>query len=212
MRVLVDGLLADEQVDPLKTREYLELLSAENTRLTRLIENFLTFSRLERGRHQFAFAAAPATAILDDALGAVRDRLPAGCDLRVEIEPDLPPLIADREALVTAVVNLLDNAVKYTPGEKRIVLRAHRHGAGVIAVSVGDNGIGIPAREQRRIFRRFYRVDQRLARDTGGVGLGLSIVDHIIRAHGGSVAVESAPGAGSTFTLQLPCAPEGAAV
>ena len=203
MRVLVDGLLEDAELDPVKTREYLRLLATENARLSRLIENFLTFSRLERGRRQFVFAPVHPSAIVTAALDAIRDRLPAGCDLHIRVEPDLPPVIADAEALVTALINLLDNAVKYTPPEKRILLRVHRDAQGVV-FAVQDNGIGIPAREQRRIFRRFYRVDQRLTRETSGVGLGLSIVELIARAHGGAVTVQSESGAGSTFMLRLP--------
>ena len=211
MRVLVDGLLADDELDPAKAREYLELLSTENTRLTRLIENFLTFSRLERGKHQFVFAAAPPTTIVHAAVEAIRDRLPADGDLHVDVERNLPPVVADADALVTALVNLLDNAIKYTPAEKRIVLRVRRDGQQSVLFAVGDNGIGIPSREQRRIFRRFYRVDQRLARETSGVGLGLSIVEQIVRAHGGSVAVRSESGGGSTFTMRVPAATVGAA-
>ena len=203
MRVLVDGLLDDEEIEPVKTREYLRLLATENARLSRLIENFLTFSRLERGRQQFVFAPVLPAAIVSAALDAMRDRLPPGCDLHVQVDDQLPPVIADAEALVTALINLLDNAVKYTPPEKRIRLRVHRDARGVV-FAVQDNGIGIPAREQRRIFRRFYRIDQRLARETSGVGLGLSIVDLIARAHGGTVTVESGAGEGSTFILRLP--------
>ena len=187
MRVLVDGLLADEQLDPLKTREYLEMVATENARLSRLIENFLTFSRLERSHQQFAFIPAQPSALVTAAVEAVRDRVSADCDLRVEIAPGLPPLMADTGAVVTALVNLLDNALKYTPTEKRIVVRAYRDGETSVMFEVSDNGIGIPTREQRRIFRRFYRVDQRLSRDTGGVGLGLSIVELIVRGHGGTV-------------------------
>jgi signal transduction histidine kinase len=210
MRVLVDGLLEDDEIDPVKTRDYLRLLATENARLSRLIENFLTFSRLERGRQQFVFAPTAPSAIVSGALDAIRDRLPPGCDLHAQVDPDLPPVVADAEAVVTALINLLDNAVKYTPPEKRILLRVHRDAAGVV-FAVQDNGIGIPARERRRIFRRFYRVDQRLARETGGVGLGLSIVDLVARAHGGTVTVESEAGAGSTFRLRLPPAPVEAA-
>jgi two-component system sensor histidine kinase SenX3 len=107
--------------------------------------------------------------------------------------------------VVSALINLLDNALKYTPDDKRLVVRATRMDGGV-AFEVQDNGIGIAPREQRRIFRRFYRVDQRLASATSGVGLGLSIVELIARAHGGSVTVQSAEGSGSTFTLYVPMA------
>jgi signal transduction histidine kinase len=205
MRVLVDGLLADPRIDETKTREYLHLLASENVRLTRLIENFLAFSRLERGRERFVFTAVPTPAIVDAAVAAIRESIPPGCDLRIEIEPDLPPVRADEGAVVSALINLLDNALKYTPDSKQIVVRVTRANDGV-AFQVQDNGIGIPAREHRRIFRRFYRVDQRLASATSGVGLGLSIVELIARAHGGSVTVQSAEGTGSTFTLCVPTA------
>jgi len=206
MRVLVDGLLADDPLDQTKTREYLEMLAVENARLSRLIENFLTFSLLERNRHRFVFASAEPGAIVAAAVDAVRERLPADCDLRVDVPPDLPPMTADAEALRTALINLIENALKYTPANKRISVRASHDGYGSVLFAVQDNGIGIPVREQRRIFRRFYRVDQRLSRETSGVGLGLSIVELIVRGHRGSVTVYSAPGAGSTFTMRLPCA------
>ena len=209
MRVLVDGLLADDPLDPKKTREYLEMLAVENARLSRLIENFLTFSLLERNRHRFVFAPSEPAAIVAMAVETVRDRVPDGCDLRVEVPPALPAVMADADALRTALINLLENAIKYTPADKRIIVRAAQDGNGSIAFTVEDNGIGIPVREQRRIFRRFYRVDQRLSRETSGVGLGLSIVELIVRGHRGSVTVQSAPGAGSTFTLRVPCADVG---
>jgi signal transduction histidine kinase len=209
MRVLVDGLLADETLNPAKTREYLELLATENARLSRLIENFLTFSRLERNQQPFAFAPAEPSAIVAAAVDAVRDRLPATCDLRVDVGAGVPRVMADTEALGTALVNLLDNALKYTSAQKRIVVRVSRDGDGFVLFAVEDNGIGIPAREQRRIFRRFYRVDQRLSSETSGVGLGLSIVDLIVRGHRGTVSVQSEPGSGSTFTLRVPGAGEG---
>jgi signal transduction histidine kinase len=209
MRVLVDGLMSDETLDPIKTREYLALIGAENARLSRLIENFLTFSRLERQRHQFVFAPVPPAAIAAAAIAATRDRMPAGCDLRQDIAPDLPMVRADSDALGTALLNLLDNALKYTPARKRIGVRVFRDN-GMVVFAVEDNGIGIPAREHRRIFRRYYRVDPRLSGETSGVGLGLSIVDFIVRAHGGTVGVRSESGSGSTFTIRLPCEGAGA--
>jgi two-component system, OmpR family, phosphate regulon sensor histidine kinase PhoR len=203
MRVLVDGLLADRQLDPVKTREYLGMIAAENARLSRLIENFLTFSRLDRRQQNFNLQPVASAAIVTDAVDAVRDRLPSTCVLAVDVDPELPTVLADREGLATALINLLDNALKYSPGEPRITVSAQRAGDSLVAFAVTDNGIGIAPREQRRIFRRFYRVDQRLSRETSGVGLGLSIVDLIAREHGGHVTVRSTPGAGSTFTLTV---------
>ena len=116
MRVLIDGLLDDAEIDPVKTREYLRLLSAENARLTRLIENFLTFSRLDRGRTPFVFDDTSAASIVTAAVDAVRHRLPPAGDLRVAIEPSIPPISADAQALTTALVNLLENAIKYSAG------------------------------------------------------------------------------------------------
>jgi signal transduction histidine kinase len=205
MRVLVDGLIADPQLDETKTREYLHLLASENTRLTRLIENFLAFSRLEHGRERFVFTAVTPLTLVHAAVTAIRERIPPECELRIEVAPDLPPVRADEGAVVSALINLLDNAMKYTPDQKRVLVRATGVPGGV-AFEVQDNGIGIAPREHRRIFRRFYRVDQRLASATSGVGLGLSIVELIARAHGGSVSVQSAEGAGSTFTLFVPSA------
>jgi signal transduction histidine kinase len=204
MRLLVDALLDDPKANPQKTREYLELISKENLRLTRLIENFLTFSRLERNRQKFDFRLMEPSELVRATLEATGERFQAdSCHLAVEISPDLPPVRADEDAFVTVLLNLLDNAYKYTAEEKRIVLQAFRR-EGRVVFAVQDNGIGIAPREQKRIFRRFYQVDRRLARDVGGCGLGLSIVDFIVRAHGGSVEVKSQPGVGSTFCVVLP--------
>jgi len=209
MRVLVDGLLADREFDAEKTRDYLHLLASENERLTRLIENFLAFSRLERHQRRFDLAPRAPGELVASAVDAVRDRMPALCALQVDVEPDLPLVMVDAEAMTTALVNLFDNAIKYSGADKRIAVTAKRDGAAFVALSVTDNGIGIASRDQRRIFRRFYRVEQRLAGTTTGVGLGLSIVDLIARGHGSAVTVESRPGAGSTFTLRVRTAGSG---
>jgi signal transduction histidine kinase len=203
MRLLVDGLLRDRELDVSKTREYLQLMSTENGRLTRLIDNVLAFSRLERGRRTLAFSETNPADVVRTAVAAMRERTAAGVDIRIDVAPDLPPLQADADALVTALLNLLDNAYKYTPGDRRIGVTASCQN-GCVLMAVDDNGIGIPPRERTRIFRRFYRVDRRLSRDTAGVGLGLSIVRDIVGAHGGSVDVISEPGAGSTFIMRLP--------
>jgi len=206
--VLVDGLRADQQLDPRKTREYLDMMAGETSRLQRLIDSFLTFAQLDRGRRQFTLGPVQPSWLVETAVDAIRERLPADSRVDLDIAPELPMVIADADALNTALINLLENALKYTTRDKRISVRASVDGR-FVRFDVTDNGIGIPVGEQRRIFRRFYRIDQRLSRETAGVGLGLSIVELVMRAHGGSVAVQSAPGAGSTFTLRVPCARQG---
>jgi signal transduction histidine kinase len=204
VRLLVDSLLEDEKPDAQRTHDYLELIAHENLRLSGVIENFLTFSRLERNRQKFEFSMTKPDAVVQSAIEAAHERLHApDCRLEVEVSPGLPPVRADESALVTVLLNLLDNAWKYSPGEKHIAVRAYRENSRVV-FAVEDNGIGIAPREQKKIFRRFYQVDRRLARDADGCGLGLSIVEFIVRAHGGSVAVKSQPGRGSTFSVAIP--------
>jgi len=203
MRLLVDTLLDDTVLDPQKTREYLALVALENARLSRLITNFLAFSRMERNKYNFEFTSVRAKDVVQAAIQSAGERLQApGCDFSVEVAPGLPEIRADENALVIALVNLLDNAYKYTPAQKCIVLRAAAGEEGVI-FEVRDNGVGIAPREQQKIFRKFYQVDQRLARTGGGCGLGLSIVRYLVEAQGGTVRVTSEPGKGSTFLVAL---------
>jgi signal transduction histidine kinase len=204
MRLLVDTLLDDPKFDPQKTREYLELIANENSRLSRLIDNFLTFSRMERDRQKFKFGETTPAKIIEAAVDAAGERFHSPqCRLDVDIATGLPPLHADEDALVTALLNLLDNAYKFTPEEKRIMLHAYCE-SGRICFEVADNGIGLSPRDQKKVFRRFYQVDRQLARQAGGVGLGLSIVEFIVKAHKGNIQVRSQPGSGSTFTISLP--------
>jgi signal transduction histidine kinase len=204
MRLLVDTLLNAPSLHEPTAREYLQLIATENRRLSRLIDNFLAFSRMERNKHAFDFAATAPSKIVDSAAAAVHERFqPPDCRFQAQAAPDLPAITADADALVTALLNLLDNAYKYSGDLKEITLRAEaRHGNVTFAVS--DNGIGLAPRETKRIFKRFYQVDQRLARTGGGCGLGLSIVRFIVTAHRGTVWVESEPGRGSTFIISIP--------
>ena len=171
MRLLVDTLLDAERFEPKTVREYLQLIAKENSRLSRLIDNFLAFSRMERNKHAFEFRKATAREVVDQAVGAVKERFEApGCRLEVEVAPDLPPVVADVDALGTALINLLDKAYKYTGDEKRVQLRAFA-GDGQVLFEVKDNGIGISPRETKRIFRRFYQVDQSLSRSASWAGM-----------------------------------------
>jgi len=207
MRLLVDTLLNSPKLNEQTTREYLQLITAENVRLSRLIDNFLTFSRIERNKYSFKFEALPAGQIVENVVASVRDRFNVpGCELKIETAPGLPRIHADGDALVTALINLLDNAFKYTGDEKHISLRTSAEN-GSVRFSVKDNGIGLSSRDTKRVFKRFYQVDQRLSRSGGGCGLGLSIVKFVVSAHHGNIEVESEPGNGSVFTLAIPLSP-----
>ncbi len=206
MRLLVDTLRDGHTHDAQLVQEYLQLMSKENARLSSLIEEFLTFSRMERNKAKFDRARLKAEEIVHAALDAIGDRVqPPGCRLELRIEKDLPDIIGDRDALVSALVNLLDNALKYSGDEKKIELRSYASN-GCLYFEVQDNGIGFPKSAAKKIFNRFYQVDQTLSRRAGGCGLGLSIVKFIVAAHNGSITAKSQPGRGSTFTLQLPAA------
>ena len=201
MQALVDLLLENPAIDGQTTREYLRMIAGENARLSRLIEHVLTFARVERDRHSLEFRdVSPAAVIRDASSVQSLERFPG---LTIDVPQDLAPLYGDQDALVTVLLNLLENAYKYSGDDRRVSLRARQERERVV-IEVADNGIGIARGELKRIFRPFYQVDQRLARDRGGCGLGLSIVDFVVRAHGGRVTVESQPGAGSVFRVDLP--------
>ncbi len=206
MRLLVDTLRDGHYQDTQLVQEYLQMISKENARLSSLIEGFLTFSRMERKKTKFDQSLLQPREIIDAALEAVGDRLQApGCTLDLDLSPELPAVIGDKDALITVLVNLLDNALKYSGDEKQIRLRGYSSD-GHVYLEVQDNGIGFPRSAGKKIFDRFYQVDKTLSRSTGGCGLGLSIVEFIISAHSGNVSAKSQPGKGSTFTVQLPAA------
>jgi two-component system, OmpR family, phosphate regulon sensor histidine kinase PhoR len=206
MRVLVDTLREGRSSGQRQTSEYLALIAKENERLSRLIDNFLTFSRMERNKRAFEFETFDLREAVRTAAGSVGERF-APPQTRLDVNlPDQPlPIRADRDATVTVILNLLDNAWKYSGQEKRIRVQARRRD-GEVSIEVSDNGVGLSRRAMRRIFDRFYQVDQTLAREAGGCGLGLSIVQFILDAHGGTIDVHSELGKGSTFIVALPAA------
>jgi two-component system phosphate regulon sensor histidine kinase PhoR len=182
-------------------------LNRETERLSQLIERLLDWGRMEAGRRLFEIRAeAPSTLVArsTEAFAPVRERHPE-LDFGVHVDPDLPLVAADTEAIADAVGNLLGNALKYGGTPPVVRLRATRARQGV-AIEVSDNGVGIPRDEHTRIFWKFYRIDDRLSREREGSGLGLAIVKHIVRAHRGRVQVESTAGRGSTFRIVLPLA------
>jgi signal transduction histidine kinase/tetratricopeptide (TPR) repeat protein len=204
MRVLVDTLLEGNYRNPQQVTEYLQLVSRENERLSRLIDNFLTFSRMERNKQAFQMRPTSPVSIARTAAEAVQTKLSQGnCRFETDIPDALPDVKADHDAMVTVLVNLLDNAYKYSHDEKQIKLTVAVEN-GSVCFRVSDNGVGISRRAVKRIFRRFYQADRSLSRRAEGCGLGLSIAKFIVDAHHGTISVESKPGQGSTFTVTLP--------
>ena len=171
------------------------LLVAESERLSKLIERLLDWGRMEAGRKIYELRLEHVKDIVDDAVQAYAPRrgLDATVDFSVDIADGLPQVVVDRGAIVDALVNLLGNAQKYGGTPPVVRLRAEPTEKGEVALRVTDNGEGIPRPEHRRIFEKFYRIDDRLSRTKEGSGLGLAIVKHVARAHRARVTVDSAP-------------------
>ena len=206
IRMFVETLQLGRLQDPDRQREALEIVAEETARLSGLIGRLLDWARMESGRRTYQLSRQPVLPIVELALQALEPQLlhqPA--EVVRELSPDLPPVLADRDALAEALLNLMNNALKYTGAQKRIVVGASSEAAGV-AISVSDNGPGIPWREQKRIFQKFYRARDPLSRTIEGTGLGLAMVKHIVDAHGGRISVESDVGQGASFRIWLPAA------
>ncbi|HKU43515.1 MAG TPA: ATP-binding protein [Polyangiales bacterium] len=182
----------------------LNVLQTETERLSARIERLLDWGRMEAGRRIYQLRPDNVASIVSDSIDHFRAAtVGQSRSLNVEVERDLPHVVADRGALVDALLNLLTNAHKYSPTDKPITVRAFRDKGG-IHIAVEDQGIGIARREHHRVFEKFYRSDDRLSRSIEGSGLGLSIVKHVVHAHGGKIALRSVVGQGSVFTVTLP--------
>jgi signal transduction histidine kinase len=189
-----------------KKEEYYRIIRKESERLTALINNILDFSRIEAGRKEYDFRETDIAELVRNTLDAYRYQIEQqGFAFEQSIDSSIPTVSVDREAIARALVNLVNNALKYSAEEKFLCVKLYRAN-GVLKLEVVDRGIGITRREQSKIFEKFYRTGDPLVHNTRGSGLGLSLVRHITHAHGGEVEVESTPGKGSKFTLSLPLA------
>jgi two-component system, OmpR family, phosphate regulon sensor histidine kinase PhoR len=187
---------------PEKGKEYAEIITREAERLSRLIDNVLDFARMERGPVAYEFLPGRLDEVVERSLDVYRHRLEReGFKLTTKIDGELPETMLDENAMTLLLLNLLENAVKYGRGEIAVYLT--RQGNRLRLV-VGDQGPGIPAEEHRRIFERFYRTRQARGTNVRGSGIGLSLVKHIAEAHGGSVTVDSEPGRGAAFIVDIP--------
>jgi signal transduction histidine kinase len=191
-----------------KKLEYYRIVRKESERLTALINNILDFSRIEAGKKEYEFRETDLSSLVRDTMDSYRYQIEQnGFRYEEHISNDVPPVKVDREAIARSLLNLVNNAVKYSASEKYLSVSLYRAN-GSVKLDVVDHGIGIPREEQSRIFDKFYRVCDPLQHETKGSGLGLSLVQHIVHAHGGEVAVESTPGKGSKFSIILPLGPE----
>jgi signal transduction histidine kinase len=206
IRLYAETLEMGRLTTPDKPQEYYRIIRKESERLTGLINNILDFSRIEAGRKEYDFRDTDLAELVRNTLDAYRFQIEQhGFTLETSVADDLPPMRVDREAIARSLLNLINNAVKYSAKEKFLSVKLYREN-GHASLEVCDHGIGIPRNEQARIFEKFYRVGDPLVHNTKGSGLGLSLVRHIVEAHGGAIAVESVPGEGSKFTIELPIA------
>jgi PAS domain S-box-containing protein len=195
-------LREDIELAPGDRRTLLEIIATQAVRLSQITEEVLIASRLDRDDLPIERERVDVGPLALETVEHIRARLPEATTLAIDVEPDLPPASADRDRLQQVLVNLLDNAVKYSPGGGEVVL-AVTGPDGAVRISVEDPGLGIPSAEQQRIFEKFYRLDTHLSRAGGGTGLGLYITRELVRRMGGTIAVHSEPGVGSTFTVDL---------
>ena len=187
-----------------KYQEYFRIIREESERLTGLINNILDFSRIEAGRKEYEFKETNLAELVHSTLESYRFQIQQnGFAFEENISRDIPPVIVDREAIARSLLNLVNNALKYSKDQKFIGVNLYRSDTRV-NLEVQDRGIGIAKNEQEKIFEKFYRCGDALVHNIKGSGLGLSLVRHIARAHGGDVLVESAPEKGSKFTIALP--------
>jgi signal transduction histidine kinase len=189
-----------------KKTEYYRIIRHESLRLNKMIDNVLDFSKIEAGRKTYVFAHSDMAEVIEQVLSSFRYQISnSGFDIQKDIQPSLPPVLIDRDAMAQAISNLLDNAIKYSREAKQLSIKTERRGSD-LSIEIADQGIGIPPAEQAKVFDKFYRVGNGLVHDVKGSGLGLSLVKHIVEAHKGTISVESDVGKGSRFTILLPLA------
>jgi signal transduction histidine kinase len=194
----------EDHLTPVQRRQLLEMIAAEARRLAQITEEVLLTSQLDRGDLRIEREPVDVADVVKATVDAMASQLPEEVKIDVELPPELSPAAGDRDRLQQVLLNLLDNAVKYGASGSVKVRVDTENGSAHIAVA--DDGPGIPFADQERIFEKFYRGDPELVRAPSGTGLGLYISRELVRRMGGELAVSSRPGAGATFTVELPLA------
>jgi signal transduction histidine kinase len=190
-------------LDSTTQRSMLDIVYRESARLARLVDQVLWASRLESGRAEASAESLDPTSVAHDVVEAARAHLPDGLTLDFSAAADMPPVAGDVDKIRQVLVNLVENAVKYSPDGGRVEVGVDRSGR-FVRFTVTDEGLGIPAGEQRRIFEKFHRLDPNQTRGVGGTGLGLYISDELVRLMQGQIWVTSEVGKGSSFAVELP--------
>jgi two-component system phosphate regulon sensor histidine kinase PhoR len=209
IRGYVETLLHTPPADPKDSRQFLAIIGRHSERLSRLTQDLLTLSDLESGKIQLSLQPIDASQLIQRVLEVFFDQAARKqVKLTQKVEPELPKLLGDWDRLQQLFINLVDNALKYTPSGGEIVLEAHslpvqNGGTMQIEIAVVDTGAGIPEKDLPRLTERFYRVDKARSRDLGGTGLGLAIVKHIVQAHRGDLGIESVLNRGTTVRVRL---------
>jgi len=203
LETLLDGALEE----PEHARKFLEIVFRHTERLGRLTDDLTDLSNIELGRISLRIEATDLAEVTESALAIIQPRAGSG---RVTVEASfpasMPEVLADRDRLAQILINLVDNAVKYTPGGGHVWVEAQRLPSGMVEVAVRDTGVGVPKADLPRLTERFYRVDKARSRELGGTGLGLAIVRHLVLAHGGELGIESELWKGTTVRFTLPTA------
>jgi signal transduction histidine kinase/tetratricopeptide (TPR) repeat protein len=204
IRLYGETLQRKENLTDQEKKESYEIITKESERLSHLINNVLDFSRIEMGRKEFNFTKGYLQDIIRETLESYRYHLEKkGFAIHSEISRDLPEMSFDKEAIASVLINLLSNAMKFSPKKKEVTVKLFGD-KGNAVLQVADKGIGIPQKEIPKIFQRFYQAENRIVSEARGSGLGLTLVKHIIEAHGGTIEVESEVGKGSRFTIKIP--------
>ncbi len=212
IRLAVETLEMERFTQPEERVRFLATISRETDKLARLVDNILDLARFESGHHVLRLAPVDVSELARETIEGFRPRLEhGGFHIDTDLPPGLPPVRADRIALSHCLLNLLDNAVKYSKDDRSIRVSASASN-GAVQLSVADRGIGIAPGDRKRVFEKFVRLEHGLVHDVKGAGLGLALVAQIMRAHGGRVEVSGHPGGGSVFTLMLPVTEEPAGV
>jgi len=207
IRSYAETLADSEDLPPDMVKNFLRVIVNESDRMTKIVQDLLTLSRFDSGKADLHFEKFSFSLSVKNVYEAMlMEAKKNGLEMSLEIEENLPDITGDRSRIEQVLLNIISNAVRYTPEGGRISVRAGR-GDGTVCMEVADTGIGIPPEDLPRIFDRFYRVDKARSRASGGTGLGLSIAKDIVVRHSGNISVESTVGKGTTMTVTLPIEP-----